>query len=249
MTEASLYDAPTLYDLIVRAGPCELFYRDLAHQTGGPILELACGTGRLTIPLARDGHEVVGLDDSSAMLNAAKTKAGGSKITFVRGDMRNFDLRRRFPLVILSCNSLAHLTSNDELKSALACIVKHLACGGVFAFDVVNPDVRVLARSHSESVRLDVGPNPASAIPVEELAAYDPVQQIRAARWRVLPGPEMPVHEIAPLNLRLFFPQELPLLLETAGLQLITRYGDFGRDPLIGDSLNQVCVARPVLPR
>ena len=100
MTEASLYDAPTLYDFIIRAGPCEAFYRDLARQTGGPILELACGTGRLTIPPARDGHEVVGLDLSLAMLNAAKAKAAKVKISFVQGDMRNFDLQRRFPLIV-----------------------------------------------------------------------------------------------------------------------------------------------------
>jgi SAM-dependent methyltransferase len=248
MTEASLYDAPKLYDFIVRTGPCETFYRDLAYQTGGPVLELACGTGRLTIPLARDGHEVVGLDSSLAMLNAAQAKAEGAGITFVHGDMRNFDLGRDFPLVILSCNSLAHLTSNEDIKAGLACVARHLAPGGVFAFDIINPDVRVLARLHSEIIRLDIGPNPSSAIPIEEFAAYDPVRQIRAAQWRVLGNPEVPVQEIAPLNLRLFFPQEVPLLMETAGLQLSLRYGDFARNPLTGDSLNQVCIAHSVLP-
>jgi 2-polyprenyl-3-methyl-5-hydroxy-6-metoxy-1,4-benzoquinol methylase len=130
MTEATLYDFPKLYDSIVRTGPCEAFYRDLACQTGGPVLELACGTGRLTIPLARDGHDVVGLDASSAMLRSAKIKTDGLDITFVHSDMRDFDLGRRFPLIILSCNSLAHLTSNEDLKAGLACMAKHLAPGG-----------------------------------------------------------------------------------------------------------------------
>jgi 2-polyprenyl-3-methyl-5-hydroxy-6-metoxy-1,4-benzoquinol methylase len=58
----ALYDLPLLYDLIVRPGPCEAFYRKLASCTGGPVLELACGTGRLTVPLALVGHDVVGLD-------------------------------------------------------------------------------------------------------------------------------------------------------------------------------------------
>src|SRR5690349_8398997 len=70
MHSVALYDVPGLYDRVVRTGPCESFYGDLARQTGGPILELACGTGRLTIPLARDGHEVVGLDASRTMLRA-----------------------------------------------------------------------------------------------------------------------------------------------------------------------------------
>src|SRR5215204_5377235 len=90
MTTQTLYDNPILYDCMVRPGPCEAFYRDLARRTGGPILELACGTGRLTVPLASDGHEVVGLDASPAMLRAARDKADAEDlgITFVQADMR-----------------------------------------------------------------------------------------------------------------------------------------------------------------
>src|SRR5215212_5162530 len=107
-----LYDMPALYDLIIGRGPREGFYRDLARQMGGPVLELACGTGRLTLPLARDGHAVVGLDASPVMLRAAEAKAEAEdvEVAFFRGDMRVFDLGRRFALVILCCNSLAHLT-------------------------------------------------------------------------------------------------------------------------------------------
>jgi SAM-dependent methyltransferase len=204
--QLALYDVPPLYDLVVEPGPCAAFYRDLAERTGGPILELACGTGRLTIPLALDGHEVVAVDASSAMLRAARAKAKAEKvdITFVNGDMRALDLGQRFPLVIVSCNSLAHLTTTEELKSCLRSIREHLAPGGLLAFDIVNPDVRDLARSHSERVRLDVGPNPSSAIAIEEAADYDPVQQIRVLQWR-LQEPAAPVRELAPLSLRLMF--------------------------------------------
>jgi SAM-dependent methyltransferase len=245
MTRLTLYDDPILYDRMVRPGPCEAFYRDLARQTGGPILELACGTGRLTIPLASEGHEVVGLDASRAMLRAtqAKAQAEDLEITFVQGDMRAFDLGRRFPLVILCCNSLAHLTSNEDVQAGLACVLKHLSPGGLFVFDIMNPNVRALARSHAECVRLDLGPNPSSAIAVEEVASYDPVQQIRIAQWRVL-EPDAKAHEVEPLSLRVFFPQELPLLLEAAGLELAARYGDFAGNPLTGDSLNQICISR-----
>jgi len=245
MTRLTLYDDPILYDRVIRPGPCEAFYRDLACQTGGPILELACGTGRLTVPLARDSHEVVGLDASSAMLRATQNKAHAEDvgITFVQADMRSFNLGRAFPLIILCCNSLAHLTINEDVKAGLACILKHLAPGGLFAFDIVNPDVRALARSHAECIRLDLGPNPSSAIAVEEVASYDPVQQVRIAQWRVL-EPNATAHEVAPLSLRVFFPQELPLLLEAAGLELAARYGDFAGNPLTGDSLNQICIAR-----
>jgi 2-polyprenyl-3-methyl-5-hydroxy-6-metoxy-1,4-benzoquinol methylase len=97
-------------------------------QQDGSILELACGTGRLTIPLALDGHDVVGLDASYAMIRAARAKAElkRAEAEFVQGDMHRFDLGRRFSLVIVSCNSLAHLTANDDIVECLNKIVRHL---------------------------------------------------------------------------------------------------------------------------
>jgi SAM-dependent methyltransferase len=244
MHHPTLYDDPELYDRIVQPGPCEAFYRDLARRTGGPVLELACGTGRLTIPLAKAGHAVVGLDTSAEMLCRADTKARreGVEVTFVRGDMSAFDLHQLFPLVIVSCNSLAHLVTTEELRACLSHIARHLAPGGMFAFDIVHPDVRALGRYPSEPVRLDMGPNPWSAIGLEEIATYDPVGQIRVLEWRVT-EPGYPSRGISPLVLRQIFPQELPLLLEAAGLQLTARYGDFAGNPLTGESLNQICVA------
>lgn len=254
----SLYDVAELYDAIVRPGPCEAFYREEARRWGGPVLELACGTGRLTWPLARDGHDVVGLDASGAMLAAAERKGthegthgathGGAwprlvRPRFVLGDMRGFDLGRRFGLVIVSCNSLAHLTGPGDLRSCLRAVRRHLTPKGALAFDVVLPDPRLLAQPEGTVRRLDLGPNPASAVEAEEVARYDPVEQLRVSHWRVR-RPGGPAQAMAPLALRQFFPQELPLLLEAAGLELVERWGDFARGPLAAGSLNQVCVAR-----
>ena len=227
MKHFTLYDVPPLYDLIVQPGPCERFYRDLASRVGGPILELACGTGRLTIPLALDGHEVVALDASHAMLRSAREKADAEEveITFVHGDMRSFDLGRSFALVVISCNSLAHLTTNEELKSCLYRVAKHLVPGGLLAFDIINPKLRELLRPDTQSVRLDVGPNPSAAVAVEEIASYDPVQQIRVAQWRILDNTHCS-REVAPLRLRVLYPQEVALLLDAAGIELAARYGD-----------------------
>ncbi len=243
------YSDPQLYDLLFPPGEYARFYAEEARRAGGPVLELACGTGRLTLPLARDGHEGVGLDASRTMLRTTQARADAEDlgVTVVQADMRAFDLGRRFPLVILCCNSLAHLTTNEDVKAGLACVLHHLAPGGLFAFDIMNPDVRALARSHTECVRLDLGPNPSSAIAVEEVASYDPVQQVRIAQWRVLET-DATAHEVA-LNLRVFFPQEVPLLLEAAGLKLAARYGDFAGNPLTGESLNQICLARSTLAK
>ncbi|MBP0496493.1 class I SAM-dependent DNA methyltransferase [Pararoseomonas indoligenes] len=241
----SLYDQAELYDAIVQPGPCEAFYREEAQRQGGPVLELACGTGRLTLPIAADGHEVIGLDASHAMLAAAARKAGERRLSanFVLGDIRDFDLGRRFGMVIISCNSLAHLTEAEDLRACLAAVRRHLAPGGLFAFDVVSPDLSTLGPAGSEARRLDLGPNPSSAIMAKEISAYDPITQVRTAQWQVRQSGGA-VQVLAPLVLRQFFPQEVPWLLEVCGFLLAERYGDFARNPLDRGSLNQVCLAR-----
>lgn len=238
----AIYELPSLYDRLIQPGPCEPFYRREAAAAGGPLLELACGTGRLTVPIAADGHDVIGLDASASMLATARAKAvsAGLRIMFIEGDMRQFDLGRRFALIILSCNSLGHMTTPDALLDCLRSISRHLTHRGRFVFDIVNPDVGLLARSADEVVSLDLG----APFCVRESATYDRVSQIRTVRWRVT-APSGRVRVLAPLALRQIFPQEVPLLLEAGGLRLVRRYGNFERGPFCGDCPNQICVAEP----
>jgi SAM-dependent methyltransferase len=243
MSELALYDHPSLYDLLVRPGLCEQFYCDVARDMGGPILELACGTGRLTVPLALTGMETIGVDSSAAMIEAARAKAtvAGASASFIQGDMRSFDLSRRFALVVVSCNSLSHLTENEDLTAALSRILRHLAPGGLFAFDIGNPQIRDLAREEEMSIRINAARPDVNAS--EVLIAYDPVQQVRLLKWEVR-EPGRVARKVAPMRLRAIFPQELPFVLNAAGLELVSRFGDFERGPLTGGSLNQVCLAR-----
>ena len=101
------------------------WYRRHARETGGPILELACGTGRLLAALATDGHEVVGLDRSETMLRQAQRHLGSAG-TVVQGDMRAFDLDRRFALAIVADNSLREIESEAGILECLGCVRRHL---------------------------------------------------------------------------------------------------------------------------
>ena len=245
MTHASIYDLPDVYDQIVRPGPCEDFYAELARFQDGPVLELACGTGRLTIPLARRGHDVTGLDTSPSMLAHARKKADeeGVEATFKLGDMRSFDLGKSFALIIVSCNSLAHLADRQDLRSCLARVAGHLTPNGLLAFDITNPDLAALGRIEHGSSRVDEGPRSSSRIVVEEIGSYDHVRQLRTREWRIRET-GVSVRKLAPLILRQFFPQEVALLLEAAGLEVVARFGDFERNPLTGGSPNQIYLAR-----
>lgn len=244
MYAASLYDLPALYDGLVPPGPCERFYRGLAEQSGGRVLELACGTGRVTVPLALDGHDVSGLDNSASMLATARAKARARSavVTWVEADMTRFALPGRFDLIVLSCNSLAHLLADEALDACLSRVAAHLAAGGVFAFDVVNPDLKRLRRPPAP--RLRRAHSSAGAFRVREHATYDPDNQILQARWEVEDRKLGATHELQPLRLRQFFPDEMRDRLGRAGLELTERYGDFDRAPFRARSRNQVCVAR-----
>lgn len=241
MQAQTLYDDPALYDRLVPPGPCETFYDGLA-PAGASVLELGCGTGRLTIPLARRGRSVTGLDASATMLSAARAKAAGSgtPICWTQGDMARFDLGRAFDVIIITCNSLAHLTTQKALGGCFASVRRHLANDGVFAFDVVNPDLKLLRRPIKERVkRVEAG----SGVRLRETVRYDDESRIREAHWRVHDR-DGSVHEVA-FRLRQFLPDELPSPLRAAGLRLTARYGDFDRSPFRARSRLQVCLAAP----
>ena len=242
--QVALYEAPSLYDALVPPGPCESFYVRLARRIGGPVLELACGTGRLSVPLAESGQEVVALDNSAAMLRAARRKSeqAGVHIEFVEADLRSFELGRDFAIVVVSCNSLSHLVTNEDLVGALSRISRHLAPGGLLAFDVVNPRLAELVQVGRTGTRVDVVEGASDAAAVEELLAYDPVSQVRVLQWQLNARDER--RRTEEMRLRTIFPQEVPLLLNAGGLELAARFGDFDGNPLEAESLNQVCIAR-----
>ena len=120
----------------------------LAGIDFGDCLEVGCGTGQLTIPVAGLGLPVVGLDLSSAMLNVARSRASAvnAPVTFVQGDMRDFRLERDFKLIFVARNSLLHLLSTADLLAALTAVRRHLAPDGVFAFGSHSAGIPVAKR-------------------------------------------------------------------------------------------------------
>ena len=111
---------PHRYDLEDTSDTGIAFYTALAHETGGPVLEIACGTGRVSIPIARLSYQVTGLDLVPGMLALARSKSANLPIDWVQGDARSFDLGERFRLIFLTGNAFqAFLTNTDQ--QALLC--------------------------------------------------------------------------------------------------------------------------------
>jgi len=243
---SDLYDHPELYDALFPVNAHVPFYVDLARQQAGAVLELACGTGQLTMPVAGLGLAAVGLDQSSAMLNVARRRASAASasVAFVQSDMRDFVLGRDFNLIFVARNSLLHLLSTGDLLAALTAVRRHLTSDGVFAFDIFNPDVRMLARPRGQRFAvMEVATATFGPLSVEATNDYDPVTQVNRGTWYIS-TPDKPDAWIVPLVLRSIFPQELPLLISAAGLELINRFGDLSGAPFGPGSRAQVCLCR-----
>lgn len=245
-----LYDHPEVYDALFRPEGFVEHYAALAERHPGPVLELACGSGQLTVPLARPGRRVVGLDVSQPMLAAARQRAdaAGAAVEFVEGDMRAFELGERYGLVVVARNSLLHLHTAADLGAVLGAVRRHLAPGGALAFDVFNPDVRILARPAGErAFVMRVATEAYGELTVDATSDYDAASQVNRATWYIS-APGHPDRWVAPLHLRSIFPQELPLLLVAGGFRLRSRAGGLRGEPFASSSPRQVCVCEPTAP-
>lgn len=255
------YEDATLYDFEYRRRRQDVsFYRKLARELcdgPGRILELACGSGRLTTALARDGHEVLAMDLSAAMLERAAARvlklprAARDRITLVRGDMRTFAPGGRYPLVLMAFNSFEHLYTRVEVAACLARVSAALEGGGRFAFDVQNPNLDWLTRDPRKRWARTVFAHPVTGrkLAYSTNHVYDPISQIALIRIYYTPvgsGPGPQRERVVHLSQRKFFPAELETLVTHAGFAVERRHGDFGGRPLTGVAESQVliCVRR-----
>ena len=134
------------YDESVPDWPGEIaFYREMAARvksTGGTMLEIACGTGRVAIRLAQDGVQVVGLDLSPDMIAVAKEKSAGlGNVRWVEGDMRSFELKEAFDLALIPGHAFQNLNTPQDQTACLACIRRHLHPGGVLVVHIDHMNI------------------------------------------------------------------------------------------------------------
>ncbi len=235
------------YDLYNGVLPEDLpFYLSEAKKAGGPVLELACGTGRLTIPLAKAGVDITGLDVAGPMLARARAKAAseGVKIKLVRSDVRKISLNGKFKLIFIAFNSMQHLHDRASLELFFSGIRKRLAPGGRFILDVFNPDPRCLVRDTEELLPVSYYKDPRTGgdILVNERYSYDRAAQTSRITWHYKAGRRSA--GCRKLNMRCFYPAELEALLHYNGFKIVRKYGGFDRTPFTGASQKQIVICR-----
>lgn len=236
------------------------FYVEEATKAGSPVLELGCGTGRILIPIAQSGVEVVGLDRAQSMLAIAEDNIAGlgdavqDRIELVEGDMRSFMLQRQFNLVMIPFRAFLHLMTPEDQRQALWRIRDHLVDGGRLVLNVFDPRHEFLAeevrfpepalRKHADFIRPDNG----NRVVVWNSIRYDLTQQV-INEDRIFDEMDADGNVVAKtytvLNLRYMFRNEMQYLFELCGFEVEALYGDFNRGPFRYGG-EQVWVARKV---
>ena len=135
------------------------FYVDEAVRSRGPVLELGVGTGRIAMPIAAAGVEVVGVDLSAGMLEVARDRAvlAGVELDLRLGDMREPPVEGEFPLILIPFRSLLHMETDADRRAALRAVARLLAPGGRFVFDVFAPGADDIAETHARWLEREPG--------------------------------------------------------------------------------------------
>jgi ubiquinone/menaquinone biosynthesis C-methylase UbiE len=244
---ARFYDAA--YATLARLGPDVDFYRELARESGGPALELGCGTGRVLLPIAREGIDCTGLDASGEMLAVLRRKAAAEGLAaprLVQGRMQELDLGgERFALVYSAFRAFQHLYTVEDQLACLTRVRAHLAPGGRLAFDVFNPRVdRIWEEEPPEEQDLRFQHEGEEVVRTVAQRRDRPSQLITLCmRYERRRGGQLVGTEVTRFHMRWFTRFELEHLLFRAGFTDVALYGDFDRSPVGRDSPTLLVVA------
>ncbi len=207
------------------------FYLHVAREIGGPILEIGAGTGRLTLPLAQEGHSIWGIDNSGKMLEKAEEKKQTlpghviPEIHFEQQDMREFSLDQTFNLCIIPFRAFLHNLNIDDQLKTLDRIYEHMEPNGILAFDLFVPLYSMLAKTQwQDSFAPEELADPKAGVSISTQVDHDPVEQLLTINntYRVNDKVEEQV-----MKYRYIFRYEMELLLNMAGFTVEQVYGGF----------------------
>ena len=234
-----------LYDHIVpyQDRPDVGFFVEAAVQSGGPVLELGSGTGRILIPTARAGVEIIGLDLSPHMLAVCRERLKtepeqvSSRVWLVEGDMRHFELARTFSLVTLPFRPFQHLTTVGDQLACLDCIHHHLETGGKMILDIFNPWLEALTR---QNLGEEMAEEPEFSMPdgrrvirrhkITSRDVFNQVNYVELIHYVTHPdGRQERLVQAFPM--RYLFRFEAEHLLARAGFEVEQLYADYDKSP------------------
>lgn len=181
-----IYDANIYDGMNTNLADLQFYKRWLPKNKDTSILELCCGTGRLTLPIAKDGYDISGVDYTPSMLEQAKAKAieGGLDVEFIEADIRTLDLPKKYDLIFIPFNSIHHLYDNEDLFKALNVVKNHLKDGGSFLLDCFNPNIQFIVEGEKEQKEIAAyTTSDGREVLIKQIMRYESKAQINRIEW------------------------------------------------------------------
>ena len=261
----AIYERPLDYDLEHEGDDADVrFYvRLIERLRPRRVLELACGSGRVTAPMAeaaaRIGGNVVGVDIAEPMLAEAEQKRARlsrearARLTLVAGDIREWSDGEPFDLIVAPCSSLSHLLAMDDQIAAWARARSNLRPGGRFIADLSMPNLAVYADSLATPPRtlLEIDVDTTDPVTRARLLRYKTTRYLpheQRAEIRFLydkfPDGEAPDRYVSDFDCHVYYPREIELLFRLTGFDVERRFGDYEMRPLAASSRALIVVGR-----
>lgn len=242
------YNDPILYDIENNPYTEDIpFLLKWASKTKGKIIDLACGTGRATIPLASEGYKLIGVDVHSGMLNEAKRKTD-LPIQWVEQDCVHLNLDDKASFIYCVGNSFQHFLSNEEQDGFLSSVYQHLENKGIFIFGTRFPNAdELLQPSVEEYWKSYLDPISNNQVHVYTISEYDSLAQVQhyiTIRKFENKNGEIIDEKKTKISLRYVYPKEMERLLSVHGFEILHVYGDWKESPIAKDSTQMIYVCR-----
>lgn len=241
---------PETYDLECDEVDEELpLIEEWARKAGGPLLDVACGTGRTALRLVARGYQVTGVDITPEMVALGREKAAaqGVSVEWVVADVRAFHLQRRFRCAYMVGNAFQFFLTRADQESLLARVREHLRPGGYFLFETRNPSPRKLNEPYRSEPQTYMTPDGGQLVITYDPPVYDPMTQIQHHtayyHWRQPDGER--VEKMKRTALRYVYPREIEALLFYNGFQIEASYGSWQRDLLTAEAIEMVFACQP----
>lgn len=232
------------YDAVNAWGADDDFYLELAKEIGGPVLDVGCGTGRLTRAIAATGLDVTGLDITRAMLERARSLSHDLDIEWLHGDARTMRLGRKFRLILMTSHAFQHMLTDQDIDDFLASMREHLLDDGYLAFETRNYQANNFSSSAAPALWKSYQDEQGRWIDAYFGGRFDPETGIE-----YLTGEDV-VRETGErasntTMLRYVPVEQLNSALHRHGFDIVQQYGDWEKSPLGDEQREIITICRP----
>ena len=238
-----VYLNPELYDALHNdTGTDENVIKYYAKKCNGSVLEIACGTGRLSKYIIDLGLPYTGIDNSKPFLNVSLQKFG-KKGTFLYNDMKDFKLAEKFDFIFIGFNSFLHNLTDKDALNCLRSVRDHLNGNGLFLLSIFLPDPEFLYRDEYLHEARTIFNYKGRQCRVLEKNSYDNETQINSLTWQLEIDGKLS-DETYSFKQRMFYPHKMHLLFQESGFSVQEKFGDWDMNPMDEESPLQIYICK-----